>query len=129
MPERIGRWMTGVARRDPETVHKEFFSASCSFFVCELLHKTSAQYSVAEKTRAWLEMRRVFVAARQVVSAKRRIRETRDAVFADIFSWCCWKVRSGRASLQGASVLPRTARVAIHHDFELAPYLFVVEME
>ena len=106
MPDRIGRWLTGVARRDPETVRKELFSATPSFFVCGLLHQTGTQYSAAEKTRAWVEMRRVFVAAPQVVLARRRIRETRDVVFADIFSRCCWKARAGRASLQGTSMLP-----------------------
>ena len=49
--------------------------------------------SAAEKTRARVEMRMVYVAAPQVVPARRRIRETRGVVFADILSRCCRKVR------------------------------------
>ena len=70
MPERTGRWLTGVARRDPETVRKELVSATSSFFLCGLLHQTGAQYSAAEKTRAWVKMRKIFVAAPKVVLAR-----------------------------------------------------------
>ena len=77
-----------------------------SFFVCGLLHQTGAQDSAAEKTRAWVEMQRVFVAAPQVVPARRRISETWNVVFADIFSRCCRKVRARSTSLLGTSVLP-----------------------
>ena len=78
-----------MARSNPETVRMELFSASSCFFVCGLLYQTGAQYSKAEKTRAWVEMRSVFVAASQVVPARRCIRETQDVFFADIFSRCC----------------------------------------
>ena len=94
MSERIHRWLTGVVHRDPEDVRRELFSNTPCFFVCGLLHQTSAQYSAAEKTRVWMEMRSVFVAAPQVVLARWRIRQTQDVVFADSFSRCCWKVRA-----------------------------------
>ena len=48
MPERIGRWLTGVANRDPEIVHRELSSTISSFFVCGLLHQTSAQLGGGE---------------------------------------------------------------------------------
>ena len=32
-PERISKWLTGVARRDPKTVRKELFNATSSFFI------------------------------------------------------------------------------------------------
>ena len=89
MADMIGRRLTGVVRRDPETVRMELFSASSSFFVGELLHQTGAQYSAAEKNRVRVEMQSVFVVAPQVVLARRRIRETWGVVFADNFSRYC----------------------------------------
>ena len=48
IPERMGSWLTGVGRRQPETVSMALLSAVSSPFVCELLHQTGAQYSAAE---------------------------------------------------------------------------------
>ena len=67
MPARMGSWLTDVARR-PETVHRVLLSVESSFFVWELLHHTGMQYSAAEKTGAWVEMRRVLVEAPHVVA-------------------------------------------------------------
>ena len=44
IPERMGSWLTGVGRRQPETVRMALLSP----FVCELLHQTGAQYSAAD---------------------------------------------------------------------------------
>ena len=77
MPARIRSWLTGVAHRQPETVRKVVLSVVSSFLVWELLHQTGEQYSVPEKTNAWVEVRRVLVKAPQVVPARWRIRATR----------------------------------------------------
>ena len=74
MPARIGSWLTGVACRQPETVHKAVLSIMSSFLVWELLHQTGEQYSAAEETSAWVEVCRVLVKAPQVVPDKRHIR-------------------------------------------------------
>ena len=81
-----------------ETVRKAVLSVVSSFLVWELLHQTGEQYSVAEKTSAWVEVRRVLVKAPQVVPDKRRIRATRADVLADKFSRC-WRNVSMRSSL------------------------------
>ena len=52
MPVRMGGWLAGVARRQPETVRRALLSVESSFFVWVLLHQTGAQYSAAEKTSA-----------------------------------------------------------------------------
>ena len=90
IPVRMGSWFADVARRQPETVRRTLLSVESSLFVWLLLHQTGAQYSAAEKTSAWVEMRRVLVEAPHVVTARRRIRATRDIVLADRFSRC-WR--------------------------------------
>ena len=59
-----------------------------SFLVWELLHQTGEQYSVAEKTSAWVEVRRVLIKTPQIVPDRRRIRAMRADVLADKFSRC-----------------------------------------
>ena len=89
MPTRIGSWGVGVARRQPETVCRALVRVVSSFCVWALLHQTGAQYLVAEKTSAQVEMCRVLVEAPQIVPARRQIRATRAEVFADGFTRCC----------------------------------------
>ena len=97
MPVRMGSWLAGVARRQPETVRKALLSVESSFFVWVLLQQTGAQYSAAEKTSAWVEMRIALVEAPHVEPARRRIRATRDIVLADRFSRC-WRYVSVQSS-------------------------------
>ena len=52
MPARIGSWLTGVARKQPETVRRALLNVESSFLVWKLLHQIGAQYSAAEKTSA-----------------------------------------------------------------------------
>ena len=63
--------------QEAETVHKAVLSVMSSFLVLKLLHQTGEQYSAAEKTSAWVEVRRVLAKAPQVVPDKRCIRATR----------------------------------------------------
>ena len=48
MPERMVKWLTGVARRHPETVRMALLITVSSFLVWELRHQYGAQYSAAE---------------------------------------------------------------------------------
>ena len=89
IPARMGSWLTGVGRRHPATVRMALLRTVSSCFVWELLHQTGAQYSAAELTSAWVEIRSVFVAAPQVVPARRRMRATLDVVLAFRQSRCC----------------------------------------
>ena len=86
MLARIRSWLTGMACRQPETVLRALLSIVSSFLVWELLHQTGAQYSVAEKTRAWVETPSVLVEASQVVPVRWRIKAMQVDVFADRFS-------------------------------------------
>ena len=69
MPARIGSWLTGVVRRQLETIRKAVLNVMSSFLVW-LLHQTGEQYLAVEKTNAWVEVRRVLVKAPQVVPDK-----------------------------------------------------------
>ena len=95
---------------------QELFSDKSSFFLCGLLHQTGAQYSAVEKTRAWVEMRRVFVAAPQVVQGDLGYCFQGPVELHSKVRRCCFEQQ----------------HVAIHHNFELVPCLpclLVVEME
>ena len=90
MPERIGRWSTGMARRYTKTVSKELFSTTSSFFVCWLLHQTSTQYSEAEKTRGGDS--NGLRCGSPGGSDEATYQGDSRCCFRDIFSRCCLKV-------------------------------------
>ena len=77
---------------------KAVLSVVSSFLVWELLHQTGEQYSVTEKTCAWVEVCRVLVKVPQVVPDRQCIRATRADVLADKFSRC-WRNVSMQSSL------------------------------
>ena len=98
IPARTGKAATGVGFRHPVMIRRALFIATSTLLACGLLHQTGAQYSAAEKTRAWVDIRSVLAEAPQVVPARRRIRATLDVTLALTSSRCCLKVsvRSSR---------------------------------
>lgn len=88
----------GVAHRVPETVRMALLSTVSSLWVWTLRHQAGAQYSAAEKTSTWDEMRSVLVAAPHVVPARHRINATREVTLALSLSRC-WRYVRERSSL------------------------------
>ena len=111
-PERIGRWLTGVARKDPETVRKELFSATYSLWASAPDQCTGLGGGEDQSQGGDVEGLRCGSPGG---SGKEAYQGDRDVVFADIFSRCYRKVRArsnfilrnvGVAS--NCSVLPST---------------------
>ena len=55
IPARTGSRTIGVDFRHPVMIRRALLIATSTFFACGLLLHTGAQYSAAEKTRAWVE--------------------------------------------------------------------------
>ena len=103
--QRISRWLTRVACRDPDCAqgvvqcHVQFRCVWASApDRCTVLGGGEDQ--------SLGEMRRIFVASPKVVQARHRVRVTGNVVFADIFSSFVGRSESGRVSLQYTSVSP-----------------------
>ena len=75
--------------RQPVMVRSELLITVSTFLTWGLLHQAGAQYSAAEKTNAWVEMRSVWAEAPQEVPARRRISDTLDVTLA-LTSSRCW---------------------------------------
>ena len=65
MPARIGRLSAGVGRRHPVTIRKASLMAGLMWRVWALQHKTGAQCSAVEWTRARVSVRNVISPASQ----------------------------------------------------------------
>lgn len=70
-------------------VQRQLLITVSTFLTCGLLHQAGAQYSAAEKTKAWVEIRNVVSKGPQVVSARCRISQTLDVTLV-LTSSMCW---------------------------------------
>ena len=91
IPASMGSWLA-VSCRQLEMILKVLLRVISSLLMCGLLHQTGVQYSAAENTRAWVEMRRVFIAVHHVVPVRWQISATRAVVFALTLTRCCLNV-------------------------------------
>ena len=88
MPARMGRLSAGVGRRHPVTIRKMALMAGSIRRVWVLRHKTGAQYSAVECTRARVAVRNVVAPAPQPEPANSLRNATRDVSFLRSDSRC-----------------------------------------